>query len=105
MVTSDPYDPTRLALPTNGRPTMALPAKRQPRHRAGDKFLRGPIPLAWLALAAKQPGKALAVALVLWFLAGVQKHKAVKWEPSTAELFGMSRHVAYRGQKALEKAA
>ena len=34
--------------------------------------MRGPIPWNWLAAAARLPGRALAVAIVLWFEAGVK---------------------------------
>ena len=38
-----------------------------------DLFLKGPIPLPWLAVAATLPGKALAVGIIIWFLQGIQK--------------------------------
>jgi DNA-binding transcriptional ArsR family regulator len=41
----------------------------------GD-FLRGPIPTAWLKRACDLPGgRAIAVALALWWLAGVRGRK------------------------------
>ena len=67
-----PLDPDRLRLPDSA---WKLPAKRKrlPRHRAGETFLRGPIPLDWLHQACLLPGKAVAVALALWFKAGMSK--------------------------------
>ena len=46
----------------------SLPKKEKllPRHRQGEKFLKGPIPWDWLTKAAQLPGHALHVALVLW---------------------------------------
>jgi hypothetical protein len=43
---------------------------RIPRHRPGEKFLRGPIPWKWLIRAGRLPGKALQVGLLLWQAAG-----------------------------------
>jgi hypothetical protein len=101
MTSSDAFDPARLALPMNGSPAMPSPTRRLPRRPGDHKFIRGPIPLAWLARAARLPGKTLAVALLIWFLAGLHKDWTVKWEPSKAELFGVSRHAAYRAHGAL----
>src|SRR5215217_3190123 len=39
-------------------------SRARPRHSA-DRFLKGPIPLPSLAIAARLPGKALAVYLVI----------------------------------------
>ena len=36
-------------------------------------FIRGPIPLAWLNVAARLPGKTLNVGLAIWWLAGMSK--------------------------------
>jgi hypothetical protein len=67
-------------------------------------FLKGPIPLPWLAVAATLPGKALAVGLIIWFLHGLQKTYTVKLAPSWLRHFGVKRQAAYRGLKALENA-
>src|ERR1700751_5550835 len=76
---------------------------RAPQHRLGQKFLKGPIPLDWLRVAAMQRGKALHVALGIWFWAGVRKSSHVafsmSWLKST---FGVSRYCGYRGLAALE---
>ncbi len=42
------------SVPTTGR-------TKPPRPRAGDRFLKGPIPMRWLERAAQQPGRALHV--------------------------------------------
>lgn len=50
-------------------------ATHHPRPRGesapGKTFLKGPIPLPWLQGAARLPGKALHVGVVLWFLSGL----------------------------------
>jgi hypothetical protein len=77
--------------------------KKLPRHEPGQKFLKGPIPLNWLSLAASQPGKALHVALALWFWAGMKRSRQVtlsmSWLRAT---LGVDRHSGYRGLAALE---
>ncbi len=94
----DAFNPSRLALSRNGKATGPIaPSKRPPRHRAGRRFLKGPIPLAWLIPAARLPGKALAVAIVVWYLAGLQSRRELHWEPSKARSFGLNRHAVYRG--------
>jgi hypothetical protein len=105
MTHPDPFNPSRVALSRNGKPPTAIdPSKRPLRHRAGQGFLRGPIPLAWLRTAARLPGKALAVAIVVWYLAGLRSRRELHWEPTKAELFGLNRHTAYRGLAAIERA-
>ena len=81
------------------------PNKRVPRHRAGQKFLAGPIPLNWLSVAAMQPGKALHVALGLWFWKGVKRSYRVALSMSwLRNTFGVDRYSGYRGLAALERA-
>lgn len=50
------------------------------RHKPGEKFLKGPIPIDLLEMAANGPEKALHVALVIWFLAGM--NRKVRWVSS-----------------------
>jgi hypothetical protein len=86
-------------------PTTPAPRKQKSlRHKPGQKFLKGPIPLDHLTLAAKAPGKALAVAVALWFFGlrvTTQIKFPVRWLKTA---FGMDRYTAYRGLAALEKA-
>lgn len=87
-----------------GKKTAA--AKRPPRHKRGERFLWGPVPLAWLGAAGQLPGRALHVATVLWWLLGVQKHRSdtVKWMPSIGRMFGLDYMAAHRGLQTLERA-
>ncbi len=71
----------RLRLPPGYTPT---PEQSTPRskpsksHWIAGPFLKGPIPMNWLSVAAKLRGKApLAVALALWFEAGAVEGGAV----------------------------
>jgi hypothetical protein len=98
-------DPLRLALRLEPTAPVKPPAKEKPpRHKPGKKFLKGPVPLAWLALAAQLPGKSLHVGVVVWFLAGLKKTKTVSLSSKQAQLFGVDRHAKRRALAWLEQA-
>ena len=99
----DPIDPKKLSL-SEKKVQGAVPSKLPPRHKRGEKFLKGPIPWNWLCRAAELCGKAFQVAIAIWFLAGVHKKREVKLSgPAVADL-GVNRYACYRGLKLLEKA-
>lgn len=84
--------------PKPGRPKKKRAASRPP-------FLRGPIPLAWLATAHRAGGSALAVGLSLWFVRGVSKESGpVKVGRSVRRRFELSRDQTGYGLRALEAA-
>jgi len=99
---NDSIDPRRFTL-TGSRPSNSN-HQGPPRHERGEKFLKGPIPLNWLAKAARQPGKALHVAIAIWFLAGVTRSRNVALSSRLMFSLGSSRFSTYRGLKALEEA-
>ena len=101
----DPFDPKRFSRGTD-KAALAKPHAKEklPRHKQGQKFLRGPVPLGWLANAAQLPGKALHVSIVIWFLAGLTKAPAVSLPNKTLRLFGVNRNAKYRALESLEKA-
>jgi hypothetical protein len=76
-----------------------------PRTKAARNFLRGPIPLPWLIVAAKLPGRSLHVGLALWYYAGMrsthQINFPIRWLKTA---LNMERHAAYRGLRHLERA-
>ncbi len=83
----------------------ALMRKAPPRHVPGEHFLKGPIPLTWLRVAAHQPGKAVSVALELWLWAGIKKSRTVRISLSNLRVAPkLSRSSASRGLAALERA-
>ena len=93
--------------PTDYRWYGSLPERRVSPARRSHKqarFIKGPIPLAWIEVAAKLPGKALHVALAICYLAGMNKFKPFRLSHRTLMIFGVSRHAAYRGLRALEMA-
>lgn len=69
-------------------------SQKPPRHKRGQEFLCGPVPLPWLRQAATLRGKALAVGIALWF-----KATGTLWGK-----LGIHRKSAYRGLSALETA-
>jgi DNA-binding transcriptional ArsR family regulator len=91
-----------------------LPALPDPRPGGGvpwpwrvkGEFIRGPLPLAWWERACQLPGgKVLAVALALWFEAGLQKRATdLRLPKEVAERFGVSRGAKSEGLRALEGA-
>src|SRR5262249_2891320 len=75
---------------------------KPPRHKSGDKFLKGPIPWNWITAAAKPKGKVLHVAMALWFLAGVKRSRKVKFSVSSLDDMGVDRFAAARALSVLE---
>ena len=62
------------------------PRRRKPRYRG--RFLKGPIPVAWLAGALSIRGSsAVAVGLALWHLSGI-KHNERTVHLSNVEVIG-----------------
>jgi hypothetical protein len=98
----DVLNPDQLRLDADSTLLSRL-SRNVPRHKVGQKFLKGPIPLNWLSMAARQPGKAFQVALGLWFWAGVKKSCEVAFSMSWLKTtFGVDRYSGYRGLAALE---
>jgi hypothetical protein len=77
-----------------------------PRHSRGELFVKGPIPWNWLVIATRAlpRGKALHVAIVLWFQAHLQNSPTVKLSATRLRELGVDRHAGYRALDALEKA-
>ena len=65
-------------------------------------FLKGPIPMAWLNMAARLPGKTLNVGIAIWWLAGMSKTTAFKLTGKSLSQLGVSRDAASDGLKRLE---
>jgi len=80
------------------------PRTTPPRPRSGEKFVKGPIPWSWIAVAGRIPGKAAQVALALWFAAGVSKARTFPVPMSRIRELGVTRQAAYRGLQAMEDA-
>jgi hypothetical protein len=100
-----PIDTERLRLRRKDQSSDRLPERgRPPRPRQGEKYLRGPIPLDWLSLAARLPGRSLHVAMALWFMAGLTRSRSVPLSNINGLRFGLDRNAKYRGLVWLEGA-
>jgi hypothetical protein len=69
--------------------------------RQSARYLRGPVPLAWLQTAACLPGRALQVGLALWYLVGVTKSATVSLSSVRLARFGVNRSAKRRALAAL----
>jgi hypothetical protein len=98
-----PFDVESYRLPPSAT-APPRPSKRPPRHQAGEPFLRGPIPWAWLDRAGRQTGRALAVGLVLWQRSGVTGNRTVRLCQSSLSDLGLNEATTRRGLRALEAA-
>ena len=72
--------------------------------RRGRQFIKGPVPMPWVERAARLPGKALAVGLLLWFRHGMGGGALITVSRPLMERFGVSRKAAGRALTALEQA-
>ena len=61
----------------------------------GKTFIKGPLPLPWFETAAALPGKALHVALAIWFQVGLERRPTVKLGQALMGRFGISRDAKY----------
>jgi hypothetical protein len=71
---------------------------------SGGRFLKGPIPWAWITAAAALPGQTLLVGLCVWRLAGATKSHIVSFGNSDLNLLGIDRAAKSRALQALETA-
>jgi hypothetical protein len=86
----------------NGKPerSRTLAAVKEER----KELLAGPIPMEWLEMAAKLPGKALHTGIALWFAAGLAKTVKVPLSNIAGCRFGLDRNSKYRALDWLEGA-
>jgi hypothetical protein len=77
---------------------------RPPGPVKGERFLKGPVPLAWLEAAARLPGKSLHAGIALWYAAGVARSAAVPLSNLSGVRFGLDRNAKYRALAWLEEA-
>jgi hypothetical protein len=70
----------------------------------GDLFIKGPIPMGWIAVAAKLPGKAIHAALALFWLAGMKPQGKIKMTRQALNLFNVSDDAYRDALPRLEKA-
>jgi hypothetical protein len=99
---------THLTGPTRRSPVPGIQERRivtattaKLTQQRSDRYLRGPVPLAWLQAAARLPGQALQVGLALWFLVGVTKSATVSLTTVKLAGFGVDRSAKRRALTAL----
>jgi hypothetical protein len=69
-----------------------------------ELFLRGPIPLEWLARAAALPGKTFNVAIALWWHYGMAKDQPFKLTRRALKYLNVERDAAGMALTRLEQA-
>lgn len=67
-------------------------------------FIKGPLPLPWLHRAAALPGKALHIAVGLWYMRGLCRSASFPFKRKTAAEFSVSRDATYDALTNLEDA-
>lgn len=97
MYTSDLHLPVRRLQLNAATGSLVTAPKKEP-------FLRGPIPLDWLAAAAKLSGKTLNVAIALWWRYGMAKGKPFKLTQTALKALNVERDAANDGLTRLEQA-
>ena len=104
-IPSDPFNVEALRLTDQDLDALVKnPSTRPPRHRPGEQFLKGPIPLAWLTAAGRLPHGALQVGVLLWFEAGRPRNRAVTFCLARGEAMGMSKQTTRRALRQLQAA-
>ena len=86
-----------------GRGYTAAPPRLE-RTSEDRRFVKGPLPYTWMQRAGQLPGKALHVALGLWFKKGVCGSITFTFKPKEATAFGASIDAVYDALERLEAA-
>ena len=68
-----------------------------------DLFLRGPIPLDWLSVAAHLPGKTINLTLAVWWRHGMSKGRPFKLSQTALRQFNVERDAERAGLARLEQ--
>ncbi len=97
-------DVGRVALDGNFSKRLPPRKLKAPRPRKGNRFLKGPIPWAWLVEACNLPGQCAQLALALWFLSGARKSRTVSLSSQITAELGISRNAKRRALEWLEGA-
>jgi hypothetical protein len=73
--------------------------------RIKGEFVRGPIPLKWLTIASTLPGKALAVAMAIWFEFGRRRRaNTIILTTAILDRFNVGRKAKYKALRHLQDA-
>lgn len=72
--------------------------------RINGHFVKGPIPLSWLSIAAALPGKSIHAGLACWYQLGLKKCSPFPMSNTVAGKFGMDKDSKARSLRNLENA-
>jgi len=95
--------PRQMDKPAERRLVFNMQTGQFQPHERVERYVRT-IPFDWLHRANRLPGHATAVALSLWFLAGVKKNMTFRLTAEAVDLAGCGRKSLYRALTALEQA-
>lgn len=79
-------------------------ASRLHAERAKQRFLKGPIPLSDLTIAARLPGRALALYIAILHQADLTRSSRVKLPRALLDNFSIDKDAKSRALKVLEQA-
>lgn len=96
--------PHTLAIPRKFFPTKPVATAEIPRPQGNEHYLRGPIPLRWLEIAANLPGRSLHVANAIWYRAGLESNGTIRLGNAVLNKFGVKPDAKRRALNALEGA-
>ena len=103
-IDTQPFDPASLRLPPGSQPVAEKKVElATARRRRAGRFV-APMPLEWFRLACRLPGKAAALAVVIWHLARLRKSDTLVLTQTSLDEFGISRQAKYRALERLEAA-
>jgi hypothetical protein len=76
----------------------------QPPRRVQGPFLKGPIPMDWIARAALLSGKSLHLGITLWYRAGLLGAMTIPLSNGDLAALGVARDAKYEGLERLQDA-
>ena len=101
MVVEPPQKPVRLVWDANAGAFGAPPPNAESKTA---RFIKGPLPLPWIQCAAALPGKALHVAVALWYVKGLCRSATFPFKRTVAAGLGVSPDATYDALTNLEAA-
>jgi hypothetical protein len=83
---------------------VATAQSTSPPKRVQGSFLKGPVPMDWIARAAALSGKSLHLGVALWFRAGLVSSMTFKLSNGDLAALGVARDAKYEGLERLRRA-
>ena len=95
---------TRQVHAMNKETRATAPGRAPKQIQVRPRPFRGPVPISWLSVAAKLPGKSLHAGLAIWYAAEHWRSDQVALSNIDACEFGLNRNAKYRALQWLEMA-